>query len=382
MKKLIILGITGSIGRQVVDVVVENKGKFEIVGFSFYENIELGRKYIDILKPKYVAIKSKYAYLQEEYPDIKFLLDKKGLVDLVLKEEDSIIFNAIVGLGGLEATMKAIMCNKKILLANKESLVVGGDFVLQELAKSKSEIIPVDSEHSAIFQALQGENKSDIKRIVLTCSGGALRDTPIKDLKNAKKEDVLNHPNWNMGYKITVDCATMINKAFEVAEAHYLFGVGYDDIKVLIHKESIVHSLVEFKDSNMKAILSNPSMHMPIAYALNYPDGRLPYQDYLDLTKQRLSFSEVNETRYPCYQLALEALKKGNIFPCVLNAANEAAVHLFLTEKISFDMIYQIIKDELKEAQFISDIKLSDIYRIDAEIKKKIVERYGGEYIW
>ena len=383
MKKLIILGITGSIGCQVVDIVRENKEDFEIVGFSFYNNISLGKELIKEFNPRVVAIKDEYLGLKEEFPNVEFLAGKECLSEIVkYGSNDIVILNALVGLSGLKATFNAINAFKNILLANKETLVVGGDIIMNTAKEKGVSIVSIDSEHSAIFQALVGEKHESIKKLVLTSSGGALRDFPLDELKNVTKAQVLAHPNWNMGQKITVDCATMVNKAFEVMEAHYLFDVPLSDIEVLIHKESIVHSLVLFKDQNYKAILSKPDMHLPISYALYYPDERLELENDFDLTLKPLTFEHVNLKRYPCFELSLNALKKGGAYPCVLNACNEALCYLFLHDLISFEQIGQILEEELSKEWTLDEISIDSLIELDSKIKYELIEKFGGVYPW
>ena len=381
MKKLIILGACGSIGRQTLELVEQNSDKFKVVGMSLGRDLELGKELVKKFKPEIVCTRHSKDVLElADIEDVKFCYGDLGLEQLACYKEndkDIKLVVALSGIAGLRPTIDAINIKRDILLANKETLVVAGEFVMRLAKQNNVHIYPIDSEHSAIWQSIQGEKYEDINKLIITASGGAFRD--VEDLSRVSVADALAHPNWNMGKKITIDCATMANKAFEVMEAHHLFGVPYDKIDVLLHRESIIHSLVMFKDSSVKAQLGNPDMKMPIAYALNYPEGRLNYQNELDLTKHNLSFGKIDQNKYPLFYLGLEVAKKGNIYPCVLNAANEVAVNLFLEGKIAFLDIYKIIEEQVNNTKPIEVLSLDKIFAVDLEIRKNILSRFEGD---
>ena len=381
MKELIILGASGSIGTQTLDIVREFPGCFKVLGLSVGSDLEKAKKIIEEFKPKMVVTKSldDLKYLSSQFFDVVFSYGNSGLTELATldKENKNItLVQALVGSVGLIPTIKAIEIKRNIALANKETLVVAGELVMKLAKENNVTIFPIDSEHSAIYQALVGENRNDIKNIIITASGGALRDYTREQLVTITKEEALAHPNWKMGSKITIDSATMMNKGFEVIEAHHLFGVDYEQIKTVIHRESIIHSIVEFKDSQMKAQLANSDMRMPILYALSYPK-RLEYKNELSLIGLNLSFEEMNLNRYPCLTMAYEAGIKGNIYPTVLNASNDIAVKLFLEDKISFLMIEEIVREALNDCVKVDDLTLEVILKTEKEVKEKIIYKYG-----
>ena len=381
MKELIILGSTGSIGTQTLDIVRTYKEEFKVLALSVGSNLELAKQIIEEFKPKHVVTKTKedLIYLSNIYPTVAFDYGDTGLVNIATLDKENhnvTLVVAVVGSVGLLPTIEAIKIKRNIALANKETLVVAGEIVMKLAKENDVTIFPIDSEHSAIYQALVGERKEDIKKIIITASGGSLRNLTREQLKHVTKKEVLNHPNWKMGAKITVDSATMMNKGFEVIEAHHLFGVDYDSIETIIHKESIIHSIVEFNDSSMKAQMANSDMRMPILYALSYPN-RFEYNNELNLLQTNLTFKEMDFKRYPCLKMAYDAAKKGNIYPTVLNASNDCAVKLFLDDKISFVMIEQIIEEALKEATPVSEVTLDIILKIEKETKEKILAKYG-----
>ena len=381
MTELIILGSCGSIGLQTLDIVREFSDKFSVVGISVGRNLEKAKEIIKEFKPKIVVARSKEdkEKLEREFRDIVILFGDEGLVELATftKENNNIkLVNALVGTIGLLPTIEAIKIGRNIALANKETLVIAGEIVMKLAKEHNVTIFPIDSEHSAIYQALVGENRKNINKIVITASGGSLRDYTREELVNITKEQVLSHPNWKMGNKITVDSATMMNKGFEVIEAHYLFGVRYEQIETVIHRESIVHSIVEFSDSSMKAQMGNSDMRMPILYALSYPE-RFNYDNSLNLVGLSLSFNQMNLERYPCFAMALDAAKRGNIYPTVLNASNDCAVMLFLENKISFLMIEEIVKESLASAKEVSELTLEAILDVERQIKENILQKYG-----
>ena len=340
MKKIALLGSTGSIGRQVLDVVDRYPDKYSIVSRAANSNAKLLSEQIIKYKPIAAGLTDPVNIGEiSVLPKATTLYTgERALLHCVLSEAD-IVFVAVVGFCGLQAVLESVNMGKTVALANKEALVAGGELVMP-LAKSKNvEIIPVDSEHSAIWQCLAFEKERQFKKIILTASGGALRDVPIENLSSVTPELALKHPNWKMGPKITVDCATMFNMGLEVIEAKWLFNAPLDKIDVLIHPQSIVHSMVEYADNALIAQLSVPSMDIPIQLALTYPERIKSGVESLDLTKQPLTFSSVDEKRYPCFNIALQAAKLGGVYPCAVSGANEEAVKLFLNGIISYTEI-------------------------------------------
>lgn len=367
MKKIILLGATGSIGEQTLNVIKNFPNDFMLIGISVGYNIEKMEKILNEFNTiKYVCCELDYK--NEKYEVFK---SKDGIHQLIKKEAD-IIVNAISGFAGVEPSFWTLEANKKLCLANKETFVVAGELIKNKM----NNIIPIDSEHSAIFQCLQGENKKEIKRIILTASGGSFRDLTRDELENVSVNDALNHPNWNMGKFITIDSATMFNKALEIIEAHYLFDLDYDKIDVIMHKESIIHSLVEFNDSSIKAQLSTPTMEIPILYALSYPN-RLNYNINNNLADwKNLSFKEIDTKRFPAIKIAYEVGKKKGTYPCVLNASKEASCELFLNNQIKFSQIEDIVIESLKNHQNINTPTLSDLIEVDHHVREEIFKKY------
>lgn len=377
MKKISLLGATGSIGRQTMDVVRENRDLFEIVAFSSGTNIELTKEYIREFSPKLVSVKEKkdYEALKSEFSHTCFSYGEDGLVEVAVFQSSDIVVNAVIGSVGLYPTLKAIKAKKDIAIANKETLVTAGHLVMEAAKENGVRILPVDSEHSALFQALQGEQHKNIESLIITASGGSFRDYTRQQLEGVTVEQALNHPNWSMGAKITIDSATMMNKGLEVIEAHWLFDIPYDKISVLMHKESIIHSMVEFHDGSIVGQLGTPDMRVPISYALMYPD-RLnnPAKERLNLAQiSTLHFQEMSFERFPCLQYAYEAGKVGGTMPTVLNAANEVAVDLFLKGKVSFLEIESLIHDSMVKHSIIKQPDLETIQQVDQETRLKII---------
>ena len=368
MKKILLLGATGSIGEQTLNVIKKFPKEFELIGISIGKNIEKMEKILT----EFNSIK--YVCCEVDYQNSKYEIfkSKQGIKDLIKNVNADIVVNAISGFAGVEPSFWTIETNKKLCIANKETFVVAG-----ELIKNKMEnIIPIDSEHSAIFQCLQGENIHEVKRIILTASGGSFRDLTRAELENVSVEQALNHPNWNMGKYITIDSATMFNKALEIIEAHYLFGLEYDKIDVIMHKESIIHSLVEFNDSSIKAQLSNPTMEIPILYALSFPK-RLKYNINNNLEIwENLSFKKIDYDRFPAIKIAYEVGKKKGTYPCVLNASKEASCELFLNNIIKFNEIEKIVIESLKNHQNIENPTLEDLINVDASVRSEIFRKY------
>lgn len=372
---VIILGVTGSIGTQTLDVIRNHRDQFNVLSVTCHRNISKLREIIDEFSPKYVSIGEKHLSieLQNDYPNIIFGYGMEGLIQAsVFPSEDVLVVNALVGSAGLEPTIAAIKASRNVALANKETLVVGGEIIMPLVKQYGVELIPIDSEHSAIKQCIHDQDKH-VKEIIITASGGSFRDVERKDLKDVTKEDALQHPNWNMGAKITIDSATMMNKGFEVIEAHHLFGLDYDQIKTVLHPESIVHSLVEFNDSSMMAHLGKPDMRVPINYALFYPN-RMEYQaERLNLVELgSLHFKELSFERYPLLKLAIDAGKQGGLLPTVLNAANEESVYLFLDGRIAFLDIEIIVKECLNRFNTDLEVTLENIITLDQEVREYV----------
>ncbi len=375
MQRLSVLGITGSIGTQTLDVVSQHPDLFEIRAVSAGHNIEKLQKILTRLKPELVSVREgRDAYrLSQLYSGIRFVFGEEGLKEVASYENSDTVVNALVGFAGLMPTIWAIRAKKRLCLANKESLVVAGEFVRRELEENKVEMLPIDSEHSAILQCLRGNKNRDIKRLLITASGGSFRDKSREELVHVTKEDALKHPNWSMGAKITIDSATMMNKGFEVMEAHWLFDVDYDHIDVLMHRESVIHSLVEFQDGAVMAQLGSPDMRLPIQYALCYPERpELETFDF-DLAKiGTLHFAAPDFRRYPLLEIAYQVGRLGGNMPAILNAANEEAVGLFLQDRIAFLDIETIIRDSLSAFPYEKQISLEDCLKYDRLTRERI----------
>ncbi|PSB20539.1 1-deoxy-D-xylulose-5-phosphate reductoisomerase [Phormidesmis priestleyi ULC007] len=351
MKAISLLGSTGSIGTQTLDIVAQYPDQFRIVGMAAGRNVELFAQQIRQFHPEIVAIcdEDKLPELRAAIADLDpqpiLLAGSAGVVEVAQYGDAEAVVTGIVGCAGLLPTIAAIKAGKDIALANKETLIAGGPVVLPLVEKHGVKLLPADSEHSAIFQCLQGVPKGGLRKILLTASGGAFRDWAVEKLADVTVADALKHPNWSMGRKITVDSATLMNKGLEVIEAHYLFGLDYDDIEIVIHPQSIIHSLIELQDTSVLAQLGWADMRLPLLYALSYPD-RLPTNwERLNLVKAgNLTFREPDHEKYPCMGLAYAAGRAGGCLPAVLNAANEQAVALFLDEKIRFLDIPRLIE--------------------------------------
>ncbi len=385
MIQFIVLGATGSIGTQTLDIIREDKN-LKLLGFSFKNNLQKALEIIEEFKPKYVSLmnESHESIIKDKCPNIKVFCGTKGLVDLVSVNEQFKIVNALVGSVGLEPTYYGILNKKDILLANKETLVIAGEIIMPLAKENNVNIYPLDSEHSAIFQLLDDKNQKEIRKLIITASGGALRDYNRNELENVTKQEVLAHPNWQMGDKITVDCATMMNKGFEIIEAHYLFNVDIDNIEVLIHRSSIVHSMVEFNDYSICAQMASPDMHLPIHYAIyNKLHKKCDIIKQLPLDKlYHLSFEPLNNERYPLVSLAKQTLKKGGIYPCIMNAANEAIVKLFLDGKAKFTDIEKIIKEEVNNPDYNiynqKELTINTLLELDQLVKNNVYNRKVG----
>lgn len=374
------LGATGSIGTQTLDILRKQQEQFQLVAMSVGKNIEMARNIIREFQPELVSVQDKAdsETLKIEFPNVKFTYGEEGLTEVAVNHRGTILVNAVLGSVGLLPTLQAIEAKKTIAIANKETLVTAGHLVMEAAKRNNVSLLPVDSEHSAIFQSMQGEQEKQIERIILTASGGSFRDRTRDELAHVTVEETLNHPNWSMGAKITVDSATMVNKGLEVIEAHWLFSLPYEKIDVLLHKESIIHSMVEYHDSSIIAQLGIPDMRVPIQYALSYPD-RLPFQSgsRLDLAEiGKLHFETMDLERFRCLRFAYEAGKIGGTMPTVFNAANEVAVAAFLHHKISFLTIETLIEKALMHHQVIANPTLETIQAIDQETRDYVASLF------
>ena len=382
-KKIAILGSTGSIGVNTLDIVRNSKNRFKVSGLAAGGNIALLEKQIREFKPKYAALfdEKKTSLLKKRLGRLKVEIFSgiEGLIKVASIPDTKMVVSAIVGAAGLIPTFAALKCGKDIALANKETLVIAGELFMKHSRKKRVRIIPVDSEHSAIFQCINGTTNRKIKKIILTASGGPFLTYPAKKFEKITTRKALNHPNWDMGPKITIDSATLMNKGLEVIEAHWLFGIDENRIDVVIHPESIVHSMVEFIDTSIIAQMGLPDMRVPINYALNYPERVSTNLPTLNLTKTKtLTFSEPDYKKFPCLEYAFHALRIGRTMPAVLNAANEVAVQAFLSGSISFTGIPKIIKKLMRKHQPKKVMKISDIMQADlwARVEaKKLCER-------
>ena len=379
MKHLSILGSTGSIGTQTLEIARQFPNEFKIVGLTANKNSDLLLKQIKEFKPKAVAImdKSKVDSLLNFSP-CQVYSGVEGLNRIAVLQEADAVVNALVGSVGIEPTCHAIRTKKNIALANKETLVAAGCVIMEEARKNRISLMPIDSEHSAIFQCLNGENINEVSKMTITCSGGPFKNYTKQQLENVVVQDALKHPTWNMGNKITIDSATLMNKGFEVIEAHWLYGIDYEKIKVVIHPQSIVHSLVEFVDSSVIAQLGLPNMKIPIQYALTYPKRFQSMQISLDLAKiKMLEFNEPDFELFPCLKYAYEAGAVAGTLPAVMNAANEVSVNAFLESKIRFLDIARLIRKMMDEHKVIKNPTLKEILEVDREVKeetKKMIE--------
>jgi 1-deoxy-D-xylulose-5-phosphate reductoisomerase len=382
-KRLLVLGSTGSVGRNVVDVVERHPDHFEIVGLSARANTALlAEQCGGHPRARFLAQdEESHRRILREAPQLApraIEPGENGFSRLIESAAPDLLVNCLVGFVGLRPTLAALEAGIPVALANKESVVTGGEILLDASEASGAPIIPIDSEHVALSQCLAGARVGDVKTAYLTASGGALRDRSIEEIAEATVGDVLAHPTWRMGDKITVDSATLVNKGFEVIEAHWLFGLPFDRIKVVIHPQSIVHCLVEFKDNSILAQLGTPDMRLPILYALTYPDrietelARSRVTDFPGLTLR-----EVDEERYPCFSLALRAARAGGNAPTLLNSANEAAVGAFLAGRIRFSRIYSVIEQTLGAVAHAAITSLDDIVDTDRRAREYIRNEFG-----
>ncbi|MEM9006759.1 MAG: 1-deoxy-D-xylulose-5-phosphate reductoisomerase [Cyanobacteria bacterium P01_F01_bin.86] len=382
MKAITLLGSTGSIGTQTLDILDSHPEDFRLVGIAAGRNVELLAQQVHQFRPEIVAIhdESKLSELKAALADLdpqpQLLGGSSGVVEVARYGDAEAVVTGIVGCAGLLPTLAAIEAGKDIALANKETLIAGGPVVLPLVEKHGVKLLPADSEHSAIFQCLQGVPAGGLRRILLTASGGAFRDWPVEKLPDVTVADALKHPNWSMGRKITVDSATLMNKGLEVIEAHYLFGMDYDHIDIVIHPQSIIHSLIELQDTSMLAQLGWPDMRLPLLYAISWPDRIYTDWEPLDLVKAgTLTFREPDHAKYPCMDIAYAAGRAGGTMTAVLNAANEQAVALFLDEQIRFLDIPKVIEQvcDRHRSELVTQPTLDDILTVDQWARSAVI---------
>lgn len=375
MKQICILGSTGSIGTQALDVIEQHSDRYEVYCLTANNRYEMLAEQARKFRPAAVVIANKAHYealklLLADLPDIKVYAGAKALDEIVEAQPIDMVLTAMVGFAGLSPTIHAIKARKTICLANKETLVVAGDLICRLAAEYHVNILPVDSEHSAIFQSIVGEGDNEIEKILLTASGGPFRKFTLDEMRNVKAADALRHPTWDMGAKITIDSASMMNKGFEVIEAKWLFGVEADKIQVLVHPQSIVHSAVQFRDGGVKAQLGVPDMRLPIQYAFSFPE-RLPLNgDRLDLFRQPLEFFEPDMEKFRCLAMAYESIRRGGNVPCIMNAANEVVNEAFRHDRCGFLQMADIIETTMQRATFIAQPTYDDYIASDAEARR------------
>ncbi|MEX6475922.1 1-deoxy-D-xylulose-5-phosphate reductoisomerase [Fusobacterium animalis] len=385
MKKILILGSTGSIGTNALELIRNNREHYQVIGISGNKNIDLLKKQIEEFKPIsiYVGSEQDALNLKKEYPFLKEVyFGENGLAELSKNSDYDIILTAVSGAIGIDSTVEAIKREKRIALANKETMVSAGAYINKLLKEyPKAEIVPVDSEHSALFQSLQGFKKENVKKLIITASGGTFRGKDLAYLENVTVEQALKHPNWSMGKKITIDSSTLVNKGLEVIEAHELFNVDYDNIEVIVHPQSIVHSMVEYVDGSIIAQMGVANMKTPILYAFTYPEKEFNSSiNFLDLIKtNNLTFEEADRKTFKGIDLAYRAGKIGGTMPTVFNASNEVAVELFMKKKIKFLDVYRIIEEAMNSHQVVTlniDNALNIIKEVDKETRKKVREQW------
>jgi 1-deoxy-D-xylulose-5-phosphate reductoisomerase len=375
MKKIGLLGSTGSIGTQALDIVKNNRDRFKVTALTCGRRVDLLSEQILAFEPGLVCVEHEEdaLRLKRQFPKTEVLCGKEGLMRTAAQADCDLVLNALVGICGLEPTLSAIGAGKDIALANKETLVAGGALVKEAIKKNNVRLIPVDSEHSAIFQALQGNEGQKIRRLILTASGGPFRGYTLSQLKGVTVEQALKHPSWSMGSKITVDSATMMNKGLEVIEACWLFDVTPDKVEVVVHRESIIHSMVEFIDNSIIAQLGMPDMRIPIGYAFTYPERMENNCQGVDFLKLReIHFEPVDMKVFRCLGMAYEALKLGGSYPVALNAANEVLVQRFLEKRIAFTEIQETMEKVLECHEPLYDIDLDDVLGIDKDTRKRL----------
>lgn len=380
MKKIAIIGSTGSIGRQTLAVIKRNPKAFEVVSLAGGNNTRAFLEQVKEFKPKIASLINEVP--TNDISGTTFYFGENAFTNAITNDADIVVV-ALVGFKGIIAVLDAIEKGKTVALANKESLVVGGELVMQKAKDKGVKLLPIDSEHSAVWQSLGFDETKPFNKIILTCSGGAFRDEPIENFSTLTAKDALKHPNWNMGDKITIDCATLVNKGFEVIEAKWLFNTDFDKIEVLIHRESIIHSMVEYADGSVIAQLGAPTMETPISLALSYPERINCDINRIDFKKaSKLTFAEYDAKKFPCLKLVVDAGKKGGIYPAVINGANEVAVSAFLDDKIKYADIYTVLKGAFNSiAENPAPNCLQDLIKADAfgrETAKEIIERINA----
>jgi 1-deoxy-D-xylulose-5-phosphate reductoisomerase len=375
-RNIAILGSTGSIGRSSLEVIAQLRDRFRVNYLTAHRNIDLLRDQINLFKPRGVVV------LEEEAASVlrglvngttEVLQGSEALLDIASRDDVDLVISALVGFAGLKPTLRAVESGKDIALANKETLVVAGALIMDKVRRQRTQLMPVDSEHSAIFQCLQGENTHNVRRLVLTASGGPFLHCAKEDFASITVAQALNHPTWRMGKKITIDSATLMNKGLEVIEAFWLFGIPQEKIEIVIHPQSIIHSMVEFADGSVKAQMGVPDMKLPIHYALAYPDRPASPYPRLDFSSLgEMTFLTPDLEKFECLPLAFEALRMGGTAPAVLNAANEAAVQLFLEEEIPFSSIPAIVREALHEHTPMTTFSIEDLERIDTATRSRV----------
>ena len=377
MIKIALLGSTGSIGRQVLSVVDRYPDKFKIVSMAAGSNAKLFNEQINKYKPQIASLYNAEKLFEiKEVPNGTSLYYGENAIIHATAVDCDVVFVAVMGFSGVKAVKFAIENGKRVALANKETLVAAGQLIMPLAKSNKVDIIPVDSEHSAIWQCLDYNKEKPFKNLILTASGGAFRNKTIKELEGVTAKDALRHPTWKMGEKITIDCATMMNKGFEILEAMHLFSIGLKQIKVLIHPESIVHSMVEFEDGGIIAQLGDANMELPIQLALTYP-ARLPLgSENFSLAGKNLSFYEIDRKKYPCFALFEEVIKRGGIYPCVASSADEEAVKLFLQDRIKYTEIVEYIEYALEKSNQVP-MTFENLYYVDFNSRRLVNELYA-----
>ncbi|BBD45168.1 MAG: 1-deoxy-D-xylulose-5-phosphate reductoisomerase [Petrimonas sp.] len=378
-RKIAVLGSTGSIGTQALDVISRYPDRFEAYALVANNQVDRLLEQVRRFKPEVVVIanESKYAALKEALSDlpVKVWAGAEAIEQVVQNTEIDIVLTAMVGFSGLKPTISALKARKTIALANKETLVIAGELITRLALENRAAILPVDSEHSAIFQCLNGEGSNEIEKILLTASGGPFRNFSMSQLQQVTREQALHHPNWNMGAKVTIDSSTLMNKGLEMIEARWLFDVNPSQIEIIVHPQSIIHSMVQFKDRSIMAQLSLPDMRMPIQYAFSYPE-RIPSDvkpvNFFELST--LTFEKPDTKRFRNLGLAYESIEKGGNMPCIMNAANEIAVELFLQEKIGFLQMSELIEQTLTKTVFIQNPSLEDYIQTDTEAREIALE--------
>lgn len=385
MKNISILGVTGSIGTQSLDVIRKNTEEVKLISIAANNSHEEVISIINEFAPKYVAMMSEKAteiiknYVRENSLDIEVYSGIEGLNKIVTIKEVDLVITSVVGMIGLVPTMEAIKAGKDIALANKETLVAAGDIVMKAAKEYGVKILPVDSEHGAIFQCLRGNEEEKVSRIILTASGGPFRGRKREELVHIKAKEALKHPKWNMGQKISIDSSTLMNKGLEVIEAHWLFNASYDDIEVVVHPQSIIHSMVEYNDGSVMAQLADPDMRLPIQYAINYPKREEKVIKPLDFSKiSTLTFEKPDMETFRCLKIAYEAGKQGGNSTAIMNTANEMAVELFLKDKICYLDIANIIEDSLNTFEYVSNPTLEEIIELDKKVREYITKTYNA----